>query len=141
MEHSRGVHGASMFCYVEAAGVIFHAADRSHERIMDDPPACLAIRTVLGVLPDAAVEWCCVLTPFDFCLERSACFKQRINTVPRERMERESKFISDRFRKAGEMATANSSGSLVLVDSGGYGSTTRTLQVGPSSLLCPHALI
>ena len=113
MEHSRGVHGASMFCYDEAAGVIFHAADRSHERILDDPHACLAIRSVMGVLPDATVEWCCVLT----------------------------KFIFDRFRKAGEMAAAHSSGSLVLVDSGGYGSTTRTLQVGPSSLLCPHALI
>ena len=131
MEHSRGVHGASMFCYDEAAGVIFHAADRSHERILDDPYARLAIRSVLGVLPDAAVEWCCVLTPFDFCLERCACFKQRINKVPRERPDREVKFIFDRFRKAGEMAAAHSSGSLVLVDSGGFGSTTRTLQVRP----------
>ena len=131
MEHSRGVHGASMFCYDEAAGLIFHAADRSHERILDDPNACKAIRSVLGVLPDAAVEWCCVLTPFDFCLERCACFKQRINKVPRERPDREVKFIFDRFRKAGEMAAAHSSGSLVLVDSGGFGSTTRTLQVRP----------
>ena len=141
MEHSRGVHGASMFCYDEAAGVIFHAADRSHDRILDDPCACLALTSVLGVPPDAAVYWCCVLTPFAFCQQRSACFKQRLTAVPRERPDRESKFIFDRFHKAGEMAAAHSSGSLVLVDSGGYGSTTRTLQVGPSSLLCPHALI
>ena len=141
MEHSRGVHGASMFCYDEGAGMIFHAADRSHDRILDDPRACSALLRVLGVPPDVSVVWCCVLTPFDFCLERSACFKQRIIAVPRERPDRESKFIFDRFQKAGEMAAAHSTGSLVLVDSGGYGSTTRTLQVGSFSLLCLHALM
>ena len=48
MEHSRGVHGASMFCYDEGAGVIFHATDRSHDRILDDPRACSALLSVSG---------------------------------------------------------------------------------------------